>query len=408
MPSCGCSRGSLTLSSALRCAGELGIAHAIHPALGLDDEPLARRALALLPADGRRDLLALALATRHVPPPELAYLLHTLAFEASDRQTIIAAATRSPTLARDLGRAVQPSEIAGAVADAGPELVALAGALGPEREAREWLANLRHVRLEIGGNDLIAAGVPEGPAIGIGLRAALAAKLDGRVVRPRSGAPRGPASGAGQRIACQAMRNANALRWQGQAGHYEVYYLTATDPRTGVGIWIRYTMLAPLQDVGEPATCSLWFSAMDPDDQRHDRWRKATFAIDRMRAPSDPFELRIGDALLTDERHGGRVRGRRLGPAWTPAQRAYEHVHPALARLGVAKTVLVLPHADLLGRRIGDDRGRAPGAVGDARSGQAHLWGSKHAALLGVGPLQRPSRRSTASASPARSSTACR
>ena len=33
--------------------GELGIAHAIHPALGLDDEPLARRALALLPDDGR-------------------------------------------------------------------------------------------------------------------------------------------------------------------------------------------------------------------------------------------------------------------------------------------------------------------------------------------------------------------
>jgi tRNA nucleotidyltransferase (CCA-adding enzyme) len=167
--------------SALRCAGELGIAHAIHPALGLDDEPLARRALALLPADGRRDLLALALATRHVPPPELAYLLHTLAFEASDRQTIIAAATRSPTLARDLGRAGQPSEIAGAVADAGPELVALAGALGPEREARDWLANLRHVRLEIGGNDLIEAGVPEGRAIGIGLHAALSAKLDGRL-----------------------------------------------------------------------------------------------------------------------------------------------------------------------------------------------------------------------------------
>ena len=166
--------------SALRCAGELGIAHAIHPALGLDHEPLARRALALLPDDGRRDLLALALLARHVPPPELAYLLHTLAFEAADRQTIIAAATRSPTLARELERAARPSEIADAVADAGPELVALAGALGPERAAREWLRELRHVRLEISGNDLIEAGVREGPAIGVGLHAALSAKLDGR------------------------------------------------------------------------------------------------------------------------------------------------------------------------------------------------------------------------------------
>ncbi|MGZ4179785.1 MAG: CCA tRNA nucleotidyltransferase [Solirubrobacteraceae bacterium] len=167
--------------SAFRCLGELGIAHAVHPALGLDDEPLARRALALLPNDGRRDRLALALAARHVPPPELAYLLHTLAFEAPDRHAILAAATKSPALARDLERAGRPSEIADAVADAGPELVALAGALGPERQAREWLAKLRHVRLEIGGNDLIEACVREGPAIGVGLHAALSAKLDGRV-----------------------------------------------------------------------------------------------------------------------------------------------------------------------------------------------------------------------------------
>ena len=60
------------------------------------------------------------------------------------------------------------------------ELVALAGALGGEPQAREWLERLRHVRLEIDGRDLLVAGVPEGPAIGRGLRAALAAKLDRR------------------------------------------------------------------------------------------------------------------------------------------------------------------------------------------------------------------------------------
>ncbi|MDQ6806854.1 MAG: hypothetical protein M3065_18270, partial [Actinomycetota bacterium] len=59
--------------------------------------------------------------------------------------------------------------------------VALAGALGPVERARKWLESLRHVRLEIDGDDLIAAGVPEGPEVGQGLRAALAAKLDGRV-----------------------------------------------------------------------------------------------------------------------------------------------------------------------------------------------------------------------------------
>jgi tRNA nucleotidyltransferase (CCA-adding enzyme) len=59
--------------------------------------------------------------------------------------------------------------------------VALAGAMGPADAARQWLERLRHVGLEIDGNDLLQAGVPAGPAIGSGLRGALAAKLDGRV-----------------------------------------------------------------------------------------------------------------------------------------------------------------------------------------------------------------------------------
>src|SRR5438045_8899 len=57
------------------------------------------------------------------------------------------------------------------------------------------------------------------------------------------------------------MTNWNALQWDGDPGHYEVYYLTVTERTSGVGLWIRYTMLAPLH--GAP-TCSLWLAAMDP------------------------------------------------------------------------------------------------------------------------------------------------
>ena len=45
----------------------------------------------------------------------------------------------------------------------------------------DYIAEWRSVRLEIDGDDLIAAGVPEGPAVGRGLDAALRAKLDGDV-----------------------------------------------------------------------------------------------------------------------------------------------------------------------------------------------------------------------------------
>jgi len=58
--------------------------------------------------------------------------------------------------------------------------LALARALGAEwldRYVEEW----RDIRLDIDGDDLMEAGIPEGPAIGRGLTAALRAKLDGEV-----------------------------------------------------------------------------------------------------------------------------------------------------------------------------------------------------------------------------------
>jgi tRNA nucleotidyltransferase (CCA-adding enzyme) len=167
--------------AALQGLSEHGLSAAIDPGFGLEDEVLAARALALLPEDGRRDLLVLALAAGRVPGRRLAPLLDRLAFVAADRDTIIVSASGAEALASALQRASKPSEIAAAAAGAPAELVAIAGALGPAERASEWLTSLRGVGLEIAGADLLAAGVPEGPAIGAALRAALAAKLDGRV-----------------------------------------------------------------------------------------------------------------------------------------------------------------------------------------------------------------------------------
>jgi tRNA nucleotidyltransferase (CCA-adding enzyme) len=74
-------------------------------------------------------------------------------------------------------RPSQAVELAGR--HSGVELT-LARALGAEwldRYASDW----RRVRLEIDGDDLLAENIPEGPAIGRGLAAALSAKLDGEV-----------------------------------------------------------------------------------------------------------------------------------------------------------------------------------------------------------------------------------
>jgi tRNA nucleotidyltransferase (CCA-adding enzyme) len=154
----------------------LNLDEAIEAGFGLKDPDLARRALTLLPPEVRKDRLVIATATHDTDAREL---LDRLAFEAPDRDAIVAAATGADSLAARLENATRPSAIADAIQNAPLEQVALAGAVGPETQAREWLTTLRHIRPDIDGSDLLAAGVPEGPAIGRGLKAALAAKLDG-------------------------------------------------------------------------------------------------------------------------------------------------------------------------------------------------------------------------------------
>src|SRR5205823_14532287 len=89
---------------------------------------------------------------------------------------VLAAGSRDSTL-QPLRVARSPSQIARAARGAPVEVVALAGG----ENARRWLDELRHVRLEITGQDLLAAGIPEGPEVGRRLQSALDAKLDGRL-----------------------------------------------------------------------------------------------------------------------------------------------------------------------------------------------------------------------------------
>jgi len=206
--------------AAARWAQESGVLASLHPSLHFD-EGLTARALALLPSP----LVLLASLACRFERGELRAWLGRLGFEAGDRDAIAPAAADAPTLAAELGAARRPSEIAAAARGHPDAAIALAGALGAgeaasatrgrstpavppagavgaegaasatrgrstpavppagslgaEGAARRWLEELRDMRLEIGGADLVAAGVPEGPAIGRALAAALRVKLDG-------------------------------------------------------------------------------------------------------------------------------------------------------------------------------------------------------------------------------------
>jgi tRNA nucleotidyltransferase (CCA-adding enzyme) len=168
--------------AALRELHRWGIDEALEPGFGIrgpEDEERLRRGLALLPDDGDPTTLILAAALVDVGTDRQAPILERLAFTAARRDRILAAAGHSDGLARALAEAQRPSEIAAAVGGLPVEAVALAGANEARAPAQEWLERLRHIGLDIGGHDLIAAGLPRGPRIGAALARARAAKLDG-------------------------------------------------------------------------------------------------------------------------------------------------------------------------------------------------------------------------------------
>jgi tRNA nucleotidyltransferase (CCA-adding enzyme) len=108
----------------------------------------------------------------------LAWLDH-MGFPASERD-LVAAASRF-VVGTPLRAARTPSEIARAARGAPLEAVALAGG----DNARRWIDELRHVALHITGDDLLAAGVPQGPEVGERLRRVLERVLDGEIAPSR-------------------------------------------------------------------------------------------------------------------------------------------------------------------------------------------------------------------------------
>jgi len=166
--------------AALEAAAGLGLA----PWLTVDRE-LAGAALGLLPpGEGRADLVVLA-ASLTLPAGDADMLLAELGFSAAER-AVVRACARAPELAAAMiDDAPRPSALARLLRGLPVEAVALAGAQGAGGPSRRWLEDLRHVALAISGDDLLAAGVPRGPEIGLRLAAALDLRLDGELAGGR-------------------------------------------------------------------------------------------------------------------------------------------------------------------------------------------------------------------------------
>jgi tRNA nucleotidyltransferase (CCA-adding enzyme) len=161
---------------------ELGLDRALDPALDPDPELVASASLGAAALGADRALAALA-ALCASAPEELDLWLAGLHLDARDRDAVSRAARVAGRLARKLReREHTPSELRALLDGEPPETLALALALrAPSEPVLRWVTELSRVRLEIGGDDLLAAGIPEGPAIGRALEETLRRKLDGLV-----------------------------------------------------------------------------------------------------------------------------------------------------------------------------------------------------------------------------------
>jgi tRNA nucleotidyltransferase (CCA-adding enzyme) len=161
---------------------ELEIHSALHPELDPDPELVASAALGATAIGADRAVAALA-ALVESAPEALDLWLADLHLLAEERDAASRAARLAPRIAMALReREHTPSELRELLAREPLEALALALALrAPSEAVLRWVTDLRGVGLEISGDDLLAAGVPEGPAIGHALEETLRRKLDGLV-----------------------------------------------------------------------------------------------------------------------------------------------------------------------------------------------------------------------------------
>ena len=163
----------------------LGLSRAIHPVLRYDA------------AVGRRLRETELRAARQPASSWLVYLLSWMGAVSEPAARAIAARLNLPRGARDrvtawpasrerLVRASggRPGALAETASGLDPDTVVAAAATAPSRARRAILAALAGapgLRLTIGGADLIAAGVPPGPAIGRALARTRAARQEGEI-----------------------------------------------------------------------------------------------------------------------------------------------------------------------------------------------------------------------------------
>ncbi|HTA96279.1 MAG TPA: hypothetical protein VK730_01375 [Solirubrobacteraceae bacterium] len=175
----------------------LGVLRAWQPGVSFD-ETLARAALEILPEDGSpRMLLAASLLLglcheldREETEPAMRGFLYDLELPAGEGDRVFGMAVSAVFASDHVDGVEMLSEVLELMLGTPVESLALAAAACELRDGPgsygvqvidEWLNRRRHVALELTGDDLLAAGVPEGPEVGARLEESYRLLLEERI-----------------------------------------------------------------------------------------------------------------------------------------------------------------------------------------------------------------------------------
>jgi hypothetical protein len=176
----------------------------------------------------------------------------------------------------------------------------------------------------------------------------------------------------------------NRMVWDRTSRDFmEVWYSTVTDPESGTGIWVRYTLTAPSDSVGDPY-CELWGFVFDPNKGPIFA-AKDRFSIDRLGVSNgrdDGAIVRIGNAWLSENHLDGSLTRDGKTFSWSidfvPARDCFQHL-PAALRDRIATRVSTVCSPNLAVPMTGvvqlSDRKIE---LSEVEGCQSHRWGRRH------------------------------
>ncbi|MCA9522082.1 MAG: hypothetical protein KC609_13970, partial [Myxococcales bacterium] len=175
----------------------------------------------------------------------------------------------------------------------------------------------------------------------------------------------------------------NFVRWNpaSERGHYESFFLKANDPQSRRALWLKFTILSPV-DQPDHAVSEVWAIAFDGDRDHHVAVKRRQ-PVERSKLGFNRFALQMADCELAPARTKGSIERGAHRVEWdlTFLTEQQESLHPfpfeRMYEMGFPKAKLKTPYPD---SRF-NGRVRVDGEEWTLeywKGMQGHNWGVRH------------------------------